>query len=93
MALLAIALTAIGILEWAKVPFPKAPSYLWWILLPVFCLGAAAVRQYLPQWVGLGVAGVSVASLAYDNIVKMAKAKIDSLRAQSIGNDPSIGNP
>jgi hypothetical protein len=73
-----IAVAAVGWLEWAKHPFPDVPSLVWWAALPVACVGFAAVAYLFPGWVMVGAAGLSIASLAYDNIIKLIKAKIET---------------
>lgn len=43
LAILSIAIASVYIIQWAKAPFPKAPTLLWWILSPVVNLGLALV--------------------------------------------------
>jgi hypothetical protein len=73
-----IAVAAIGWIEWAKHPFPYAPTWVWWAALPVACVGFGAVAYLLPGWVMAGAAGLSIASIAYDTIIKLIKAKIEA---------------
>lgn len=43
LAIFAIAIASVYIIQWAKSPFPKADSFIWWILSPVLNMGLAFV--------------------------------------------------
>jgi len=71
-----IAIAVVGLIEWVKGFFKKAPTWVWAIAAVVGCLGAAAVAFYLPPWVLLGIVALAIATLGYELIVQFIKSKI-----------------
>jgi hypothetical protein len=75
-----VALIAVGVLEWLKGFFPKAPAWLWRVLLIVASVGGGAlydggIFEILPRS-GLALA---IGQMAYPLLVKIPKAIIKKL--------------
>lgn len=75
---LCIALIAIAFVEWLKKPFPKAPTWIWWLLAPIVCVGLGFVAALWPGVV-LGLLAFALATLFYDTVLQWAKKKIEIL--------------
>ncbi len=75
-----IALIAMALIEWLKKPFPKAPTWLWWALAPIFCVALGILWEGLTVvGVFIGLVGFALATLCYDTLIKWVKAKIEAL--------------
>jgi hypothetical protein len=82
------AFSAIGWIEFAKGFFPKAPTMAWRVLsLPVM-LFMGLVFTYAPPFVQLAVAGLALMSLAYDNLIQLAKRLVDKLEGPPAAAGP-----
>ncbi len=79
-----IALIAIAFIEWLKKPFEKAPTWIWWALAPILCIALGIVATLLPM-IMMGLLAFAFSTLFYDNVIRWAKKKIESLDLPSDG--------
>jgi hypothetical protein len=71
-----VAVAVVGLLQWFKGLFKKAPAWMWAVASAVGCMGVAATVFYLPPWVLMGLVALAVAQLGYETIVKFILSKI-----------------
>ena len=71
-----VAVAVVGLLQWFKGLFKKAPAWVWAAASAVGCLGVAAAVFYLPPWVLMGLVALAVAQLGYETIIQFIKSKI-----------------
>jgi hypothetical protein len=73
-----IAVAVVGIIEWFKGLFKKAPTWVWAVAAVVGCLGMSAVAFYLPPFVLFGIVVLAVVTLGYELLVQLPKQLIQS---------------
>lgn len=66
----------VGLIQWAKGVFPKAPSKVWTWAFPPACFAFYAAVHFLPMWVTGGLLVWAAGQLGYENIVQVVKAKL-----------------
>jgi hypothetical protein len=74
-----IALTSVGVIQFAKGLAPYAPWWVWAISLAAASIGLGAVAAYLPPWVAMAILGLAVAQIGYETIVQLIKKKIETI--------------
>jgi hypothetical protein len=74
-----IALTAVGVIQFAKGLLPGAPWWAWAAALAVVSVGLGAAAHFLPTWLSMSILGMAIAQIGYETIVQLIKKKIDSL--------------
>lgn len=75
-----IALIAIAAIEWLKRPLASAPTWVWWVLAPIFCVALGLLWEGISASAAfLGLLGFAIATLFYDTVIKWVKAKIEAL--------------
>jgi hypothetical protein len=67
---LVIALSANGLIQYAKGFLKRWPTWAWGLVLPVLCLAIAAAVQPWPWLLLLALLGLVIAQLGYDTILK-----------------------
>jgi len=75
---LEIAVAVVGLIQWFKGLFSKAPTWVWAVASAVGCMGIAVAVIYLPPWVLLGLVALAVSQLGYEGILQFIKSKIPS---------------
>lgn len=74
------AVIVVGVVQWAKGLFPKVPSKLWSIVLPVVSAGAGFAYSFKTGviadgvWTSLGI--WAIAQLGYELIVQTVQQKL-----------------
>ncbi len=71
----------VGILQWAKGIFPKAPTKVWTWAFPPSCFVFYAAVIYLPAWVTGGLLIWAAGQFGYENIVQVIKNKLGGAKA------------
>ena len=71
---LSAAFASIGVIEYIKGFFPGVNKNVWRGLMPLFCLGFAAVTALLP-----GILALSMTQVGYDLIVDTVKNKLSKV--------------
>ena len=66
----------VGLIQWAKGVFPKAPSKVWTWAFPPSCFLIFAAINFLPAWVMGGLLVWAAGQLGYENIVQVVKSKL-----------------
>lgn len=74
-----IAVAIVGLIQWFKGLFKKAPTWVWAVASALGCMGIAAAVVYLPPWVLLGLVALAVSQLGYEAIVKFIASKIATI--------------
>lgn len=74
--ILFVAFSAIGVLQYLKGLFAKAPSWIWAITLPVACIGLSCAWAVLPLWVAQGILALALSQLGYETIIQTVKKLI-----------------
>lgn len=82
--ILVVAVNTVGLLQWLKQLLEKVttavmPAWLFPVLMPIFAIGLSLLQASTDAWVGYGLMGLSVAQLAYENIVKLVQKKVEEL--------------
>ena len=57
---------------------PDRPTWIWWALAPIVCVGLGFVAALWPGVV-LGLLAFALATLFYDTVIQWAKKKIEGL--------------
>ncbi len=65
-----IAIAAVGIVQWLKGAFKKAPTWIWAIASALLCIGLAAASTYISPWILYAAVALSFAQLCYEIIVQ-----------------------
>jgi hypothetical protein len=65
-----IAIAAVGLVQWLKGAFKKAPSWIWAIASAILCIGLAAGTFYVSAWILYAAVALSFAQLCYEIIVQ-----------------------
>lgn len=92
LVIVGIALAVTWIIEWAKGPFPKVPSLVWWAVMPVLCFALAlacvvGLELKVPflGFIILGALAWAVCQAGYmifvQHLPRIIKAQADQLEA------------
>ena len=73
---LTAAFATIGSIEYVKGFTKNTPGWAWRIVQPVFCLVYAAVFQYLPEWIRVGILALALSQIGYDAVISAVKKRI-----------------
>jgi hypothetical protein len=80
--IITVVLSVIGTIAWLKKLTEKIgwipPDITWVISMPVVAMAYALVYDLVPIWAQIGVVGMSIVQLAYDNIIRLIQTKIDN---------------
>jgi drug/metabolite transporter (DMT)-like permease len=76
MKVLAIAVSAVGLIQLAKGIFKDLPTWIWAVALIPVSVASAAVFFYLPPFIGAALLAVTVGQLGYENIIQPIKKLI-----------------
>ncbi len=79
VTVLAVAVSAIGLIQWLKNIWPKAKGVVWAIASPLLCIVLAAAFAYLPPFVVIAALGFAFAQIGYESIIKWVQARIDGI--------------
>ncbi len=74
--ILFVAFSAIGIIQYLKGLFVKAPAWMWAITLPIACIGLSCAWTLLPSWVVQGILALALSQLGYETIIQTVKKLI-----------------
>ena len=74
------AVIVVGIMQWLKTFLKEKPSWMWGAISLVLSFAVAAVMQFLPSWILLGMLVMSVGQLGYENIIQLVRRKLDSVK-------------
>lgn len=74
------AVIVVGILQFLKTFLKEKKSWVWGTVSFGLSFIVAAVMQFLPSWILLGMLVLSVSQLGYENIVQLVRRKLDSIK-------------
>ena len=89
---LIVALAVLATIEWLRWPFIKVdkvtgertssvPAWVWWVMAPILAVAYAVLFELLMgKWLIIAVMSFSLATLAKDNIISLAKSKVDQIK-------------
>jgi len=73
---LAVAFSAIGLIEYIKGCVPAAKPWVWRVALFVACPVLALAFSLFPPWVQIGAMALAIAQIGYQSIVELVKKRL-----------------
>lgn len=85
---LAIAVGAVGLIQYVKGLISKAPTWVWAASLPVICIAGSILLTPWPWCVLVAVLAITLGQLGYETLVQGILAAIDSATGANIQLPP-----
>jgi hypothetical protein len=93
MTVVYMAIAALGLIQYFKGWYKKAPSKVWSAVLPLVIVGVAAAFVLLPAFVGFALLALAVAQLGYETVFQILRQLIKTATGADIGPrsaEPSV---
>lgn len=89
MTVVFIAIAALGLIQYFKGWFKKAPSWVWSASLPLVIVGVAVAFIVLPAFVGFALLALAVAQLGYETVFQILRQLIKTATGADIKPEPN----